>query len=259
MNLIFKFLIKSQLFVSVCITALAAFVQNVLGVDLPIVLIITFLSTLAVYNLVVFQPNKNENWRIFISVCALIPVIGLSFNYLNIKSIILLSVLSPLSLSYSIPFTNKGLRWIPLLKIGLIGFIWACVLFILPLFNTENSWQLIQTNIFLFFGLFLFVLGITIPFDIRDLKWDNKNLKTIPQVFGLKKSKILSVVSLLLSFLFFYLHVALPSLFSIAFGITVLIAIVFSLWSTTNRNKWYFGFWLEGVSALPLIIYLLLK
>ncbi|MDC0201794.1 hypothetical protein OAJ56_00975, partial [Flavobacteriales bacterium] len=44
---------------------------------------------------------------------------------------------------------------------------------------------------------FLFVFAICIPFDIRDIKYDNIKLKTIPIFFGVSRSKLISFICLL--------------------------------------------------------------
>ena len=51
----------------------------------------------------------------------------------------------------------------------------------------------------MFFERFLFIMAITIPFDIRDLKIDNQvGLKTIPSILGIKKSKMIAYFLLIL-------------------------------------------------------------
>ena len=41
-----------------------------------------------------------------------------------------------------------------------------------------------------------FVFAITIPFDIRDLKYDSLQLKTIPTIFGEEKARYIAYATL---------------------------------------------------------------
>ena len=99
---------------------------------------------------------------------------------------------------------------------------------------------------------FLFVFAICIPFDIRDLKYDESNLKTLPIIFGASKARLIGLLSLLvfeiISITQFYFH-------QINFGF--LIAITFScifgcnliIKSTQQKKDIYFSFWVESASV----------
>ena len=52
----------------------------------------------------------------------------------------------------------------------------------------------------LFVQFFLFVIVCTMPFEIRDLKYDSNDLKTIPQIYGINNSKYI----VMYLFLFFF-------------------------------------------------------
>ncbi len=225
---------------------------------MPVILILTFFSTLSVYNFAVWRPHKNENWRIFLAVGALLPSIGLSLNFLPFHSILVLGILAFFSFMYSLPFEKLGLRWIPFFKIILIAFIWVNVLVLFPYLHGNYLGLALDWDILLYVSLLMFVFGITVPFDIRDMKKDPKNLKTIPQIFGLQKAKLISIISLVMSLVLFGLS-STPNLeHKVAFSLTCLVGVLLSLFSSPKKNKWYFTFWVEGLSALPFIIYILL-
>ena len=96
-----------------------------------------------------------------------------------------------LSLLY--PF---GLRKVPFSKIFVISLIWTISTMLLLAF--ENYIPITQNIVLHLISRFLFVFAITIPFDIRDLKYDAQNLKTIPLFFGVQKSKIIGVLALII-------------------------------------------------------------
>jgi 4-hydroxybenzoate polyprenyltransferase len=111
-----------------------------------------------------------------------------------------------LSLAYILPiFKGKRLRDFPFLKIILIALVWAYVCVVLPVATVGRGWGMPESLMFLEKAFFIF--AITIPFDIRDMKWDAETgVKTIPLSIGAEKAKqwasyaiigSLSIVSLL--------------------------------------------------------------
>ena len=79
------------------------------------------------------------------------------------------------------------------LKIHLIAFSWVTVLILFPalnegIFNDALVWMAIAH--------YFYVIAVTIPFDIRDLKFDRESQMTIPQVVGQGWAKVSSIVLL---------------------------------------------------------------
>ena len=74
----------------------------------------------------------------------------------------------------------------------------------------ENNLEITSDVIYLFMGRLFFILAITIPFDIRDLKYDEANLRTIPIIFGASKARLIGLLFLLvfemISIIQFYFH-----------------------------------------------------
>jgi 4-hydroxybenzoate polyprenyltransferase len=93
------------------------------------------------------------------------------------------------SVGYVLPILNgKRLRDITYLKIILIAIVWAIVCVVLPVSLVGRGWGMPESLMFLEKALFIFAL--TIPFDIRDMKWDAETgVKTIPLSIGVKKAK----------------------------------------------------------------------
>lgn len=85
------------------------------------------------------------------------------------------------------------MRQIPHLKIHLISITWVVVVFLFPMIN-EAAVNLDLNTLFIIGGAhYLYVIAVAIPFDIRDLKYDTPEQKTIPQVIGVRASKIVSM------------------------------------------------------------------
>ena len=83
------------------------------------------------------------------------------------------------------------------MKIFLIAIVWTFVTTILV--ANEDDKLLWHKLIPIIIDRFCFVLAITIPFDIRDLKYDDKRIKTIPILFGVAGSKLIAYCFVLLS------------------------------------------------------------
>ena len=135
---------------------------------------------------------------------AILAGLGGAWCFWNISFDLKIALFAPglISLGYVIPFLggNKRLRDLNHIKIFLIAFVWAWVTVILPamevgLFYERNIWLMAMERV-------LFIFSITLPFDIRDLKVDTHGeVKTIPAVIGIKKTKQLGAVVLFLTFL----------------------------------------------------------
>ena len=120
--------------------------------------------------------------------------------FLKWKTIVVLCFIGGISVLYPFqllkPFgIETRLRDFPFVKIFLIALVWSATSVILP--ATESGINLNERkDVFLLFtAQFIFILFITLPFDINDSEIDkNTNIKTIPSVFGNNKSKILCLI-----------------------------------------------------------------
>ncbi len=258
-----KHLISTNIWVAFCFTGLFVFFQLSLYEKIVSVWGIVFFGTLAIYNFSriksleeLFQFKSENKTQIILTYIGLIgTLVCVILRGFEPKTFLYLGVLGFVSFCYNLPFSNLGLRAIPFLKLFLIAFVWAgsSIGLLLVVHHDVFHYK------FLFLSVFLFVIGITIPFDIRDSDSDGKELKTIPQVIGKNYAKSLSIISLLLSGLLFWLEFEEWNSLVIVWMITLLIAVIFVLNSAEKRKNFYYSFWIESCSLLPLIIYFLFK
>jgi 4-hydroxybenzoate polyprenyltransferase len=179
-------------------------------------------------------------------------MVGLSCTYfINPYSFIILLPMGGLSLFYVIPiipFYSKSptLRDLPYLKIFIIGFVWSIAIVWLPIMDTH--FEFVSTNKFIIALIqnFLFVIAITLPFDIRDVKFDkSNNLKTIPQLIGLKRAILLSVLLLLSSMLLLKLiTISYNHFFGLMIGSVLTILII--AFTNEKRKELFFAGLIEG-------------
>ena len=112
---------------------------------------------------------------------------------------------------------------------------------------------------------FFFVFAITIPFDIKDLEYDTKNIITIPLFFGIRRSKLIASFLLFISILVAAFQYDTSSLILghfLALILLYFIALVFIWKSDKKKNEMYFAFFVEGLSIcayLFLVISLLIS
>lgn len=105
---------------------------------------------------------------------------------------------------------------------------------------------------------FFFVFAITIPFDIRDVKFDNKRLKTIPGLLGIKKSHMIGILSLVIaqiSYLYLFIFHNLNVIYLVAISISIVIAGLLVIKSNEKKGEMYFSF---GVESSSIIFYIIL-
>jgi 4-hydroxybenzoate polyprenyltransferase len=123
------------------------------------------------------------------------------FFYLKLNSQLLLVFMAFLSLGYVLPILGNGrrLRDLGHLKIFLIALVWAAITIGLPYLELKNS----TTNTafwLLFMERACFIFALCIPFDIRDMEWDEQtNVRTIPLSIGVKKAKIIGILALVIA------------------------------------------------------------
>ncbi len=123
---------------------------------------------------------------------------AVSLSGLKFLTLYALLPLGLISLFYALPLfgAGKGLRDLPYLKVFLIALSWAYLTVGVP--APECGFWMEASEWLLFTERTLFVLAITIPFDIRDLPYDDPSKRTFPQVIGVRSAKVLSIFLLIL-------------------------------------------------------------
>jgi len=103
----------------------------------------------------------------------------------------------------------------------------------------------------------LFILVLILPFEIRDMKLDFKNLKTLPQKIGIEKTKKVGFVLLLFSLTMEFLITTSLSNKNIYLLISFIL-LLFLMRSSQNQSKFYSSFWVESLPILWWILILIL-
>lgn len=225
-----------------------------------------FFSTILAYNFMrVFQLDRinsmiaiwirsNKNALILLNSVCLVFVVYFSLDFRLSISLVLLPFLLA-TIFYAIPGSSKlkGLRYVPGFKLFLISFTWAGITLYLPLFvaqlqGTDGIW-------IAFVQRFLFIMALAIPFDIRDADFDFPDLKTLPQLIGIKNSKVVAVLAMVIfALLELYRAQHNEASFIVLVLITIL-SIVLIVGSRPGQKRFYSSFWVESI---PVFWYTLL-
>ena len=250
--------IFSNLFVSLCVTAfthLTYLIYNLPKNNLAFVLVMVFCFSFFTYNFQRFikfrsslpnhsKPGNRLKWMLkeksSLTISSIIAgIIGLVCTYfIHPLCFLILIPMGALSTFYVVPllpFYKKSLtlREIPYLKIFIIGFVWSLIVVALPVLDSLAT---IKNTSILNFKLeilqnILFIISITLPFDIRDIDYDKKsNLKTIPLFLGVTKTIVLSEILLIGSIiLLFHLNIAPYHFYALLIGhVITMIVITFT-------------------------------
>ena len=169
----------------------------------------------------------------------------------------LLAHLGLISMLYSLPVVPGRNGWqllrnIPLLKVFLIAYVWACVTVWLPLLGagwpigSGEGWQLFGQR-------FLFILPLTIIFDIRDVEKDQAmNTLTLPRLVGVGRAKAIAWMILLAYQALVVLTLSGPSrLALVCCGLVY--ATLIGL-AHKNRSEYFYALAADGMLVLPMVL-----
>ena len=163
-----------------------------------------FCGTVVGYNFIKYAPLASDfisvrgaylkRMQLFSGVNFLIAAYLLTkFSF---EALLCTSVIGALVFFYVFPVHRfKGsIRNIKGLKVYVVALVWALSTVLLPVIETEvsvNGEVLLEA-----FRRALFILAITIPFEIRDLDLDQPGLHTLPQQYGVRGARLIGYICL---------------------------------------------------------------
>lgn len=255
---LFDFYLNSSIHVALAVTSFTAITMLNLRLSLDFDLLgYIFFSTIIGYNITKYTGSHKSpeagteptDSIIYFSLISLFPL--LYFTLLQSWPILFISVLMGIiTVSYSWPFLwrESNLRDITGLKIFVIAFVWSVVTVILPVLS--NGFVLDRNLIIEFTQRFIFVLVLTLPFDIRDVRFDTYQLATIPQIIGIKRARVMGVILLILVGIAEFLKT--PLLLDQAFILLAvsLVTAFFVMQSVVKQTQYYASFWVESIPII---------
>jgi 1,4-dihydroxy-2-naphthoate octaprenyltransferase len=263
------FLLFSNSWVALCVSVLVLGLAHYYCIDdCLLYALFAFSGTFATYNFHRLVRNRTfqkaaiitdrSRWqsrhRVFLLIaCAaaiLTAVILFFFLPFKLLSLVLLGIAGLVVLFYAIPFpfSRKALRDLSGLKNTWIAAVWV-ILVSIPLINREKA---IAYSDLTLIAAFIYIQ--IIPFDIRDISYDPRTMKTLPQQLGIKGSRFAATLLLLICGAF--MAAAYP--FNWFFPLTLLISLG-GLWWTQGAsvNRYLELFWDGALLSLGLFYYTL--
>lgn len=120
--------------------------------------------------------------------------------YLKWQTMVVLSGIGAIAVLYPVPVlkplgVQTRLRDFPFIKIFLIAFVWSVTSVVLPALQSGINLYERRDVLVLLATQFVFILFITLPFDINDAEVDKQSgIKTIASVLGVNVSKIICLI-----------------------------------------------------------------
>ncbi len=266
---IFRFYINGSIHVALAICALVQITFMKYGISGQFTYILfSFLGAIMAYNFVKYSKvSKLYHKRLTKSmkgIRVLTILSCLSFIYLSFKvsidTWIYMAPFIALTVLYVVPvFPNKkNLRSLAGVKIFIIGMIWAGMTVLVPLVHVNGN---LDSNFLIeMVQRFLFIVVMMLPFEVRDLQYDNAELETVPQKIGVTRTKLFGSILLVIFLLLTAAKDELLSSIEILSTILITIISLFFLWGTEKKqSEYYCSFWVESVPIMWLLILVILE
>ncbi|MCZ2085458.1 MAG: hypothetical protein LC112_14415 [Flavobacteriales bacterium] len=245
LNLLKKYIIDSQIYVSLMGTLFAVFFmfeQNIIKTPTIALIFITYFSGY-IYTKYQGSGKTFNKVLVFNVICGIVSAALIIYNH-NDGRLVKWLIIVVLGLLYDSKFLKYFVREIPLFKIFYVGLTWALInsWLILPHFNSEIFWI-----------SWIFITALVLPFDIRDMQSDT--IVTFPRLIGIQNTKYLAYVLVFIALLIsiFYLK----NSYSLAFFLTSIVTFVMIYFSESSNRDSYFSFWVESCSGLPMLFLIL--
>jgi hypothetical protein len=161
-----------------------------------------------------------------------------------------------ISVLYALPFwEGKGLRSIPVLKLTSVAVSWSLVTVVYPQYSvfTEIIQEEAMSNTALFvkaLAVAVLVVALCIPFEIRDIKYDSPELHTLPQLIGVRNTKLFGITMAALFFALSFYSTQLSKEGNIFILLSVAILLGLLIWFTDRFKGDHYASIL--VEAVPL-------
>ena len=253
---LFDFYINGSIHVALSVYALVRMTGFLFLIsDIEASAYFAFFGTIVGYNFVKYdalartQKRQMKSQLKTITFLSFFSFLAAGFYFLQLEQTtkIFAFIFLILTLLYTLPFfpnRRNARNWVGV-KIYIVALCWVGVTLFLPIINSGIP---LTTEVFLvalqrFFLIFVLIL----IFEIIDLQEDDPHLKTVPQQIGVKRTKIVGSLLLLvfvgLEFLDSKMDYA-TLLLKMGIAITVFLFLIFS---NEKRSQYYTSFWVESV------------
>ncbi|MEL0644672.1 hypothetical protein V6251_09780 [Olleya sp. Ti.3.14] len=266
------FYINSSIHVALAVYALSWITLKKLNINYDAtILYFNFFATITGYNFVKYfgiakwHHRSLANWlkviQLFSFICfSLMLYFGLQLKQ---NTVLLILGFGVVTFLYAIPIlpkkwyldTQQNLRDISGLKVYVIALVWSGVTVVLPLLDSNGVFN--QDAIITIIQNFILVIALMLSFEIRDLNYDSLKLATIPQKIGVKNTKRLGYVLVLLFYFVEYFKDNIDATGLLFQCVISIILCVFIYFANEDRNAYYTSFWVEALPIFWMLLMLL--
>ena len=256
---LFNFYLDASIHVALAVVSLAGVTTQMLNISSNLYLSgFIFCGTVVCYNFVKYGVEAEKylivstGYQRNIQVLSFLSFLLAVYFLLHLKKEIWIAtaILSLISTLYAVPLlpNAKNLRSLGGFKIYIVALVWAGFTVLLPSLDAELG---LRYDVWLYLvQRFVLVLILILPFEIRDMYWDDKSLRTLPQVLGVAKTKVLG---LLLIFVFFAMSFLKDDLTKKEILSSLLVTVILiGIYTAKDKMKpkYFASFWVEGIPLL---------
>jgi len=256
---IINFYIHSSIHVALAVYALVRLTEYMFALeyDKPMSYF-AFFGTIVGYNFVKYDALArtgkksvgNEIKTIAVLSFCSIVICGWFFLQLQLVTQIASMIFLGLTSLYTLPFfpNRRNARNWAGVKIYIVALCWVGVTVILPLLNAGVE---LSADFYLkCIQRFILVFVLILIFEIIDLAKDDPHLKTVPQEIGVKRTKILGLVLLLIFYCLEFLRSSYELTQLAVNFILVAVTAAFLISANEKRSIYYTSFWVESIPVL---------
>lgn len=270
----FKFYINSSIHVALAVVSLTWITLMDYGIlHDKMLLFFVFFASISGYNfvkysgMVHFHGSSLTTGLKAIQVFSFLSFLLMCYFGLRLSTITLLFIsgFGILTFFYAMPFLPKkmflgnqtNLRNVSGLKVYLIALVWTGVTFFLPLINNHYN---LDVDVFLTATQrFIFIIILMLPFEIRDLRYDSLKLGTIPQKIGVKQTKIIGFLLLIIFLFLEFFKAEMKPVRLLILPVIACTVFLFLMFSKKDQGRYYSSFWVEGLPILWCLLELLIS
>ena len=253
---VFDFYLDASIHVALAVFSLTWITAMTLNIPIDTNLsYFVFFSTIACYDFVkygveiqkyVLVANRyHKNMQLIGFIAAGIALYHACF--LTFGTWVAIGILLLLTGLYALPVfpKAKNLRSLGGLKIFVVALVWAGTTVILPVVAAQEKivWDIWVES----FQRFILVLVLMVPFEIRDLKYDSPDLRTLPQRYGVTNTKIFGALATVIFFFLTFLKDDVTILETVGKGTLFLILGMLMFVTKRNQKKYFASFWVEAI------------
>lgn len=265
---LFDFYLRSSIHVALSLYAMIRITQHIFHIhaDEPMALF-GFFGTVTGYNFVKFDalarvrrkqiPVKTDVK--IIAALSFVSFLAAGWCFLQLRLMTQLVSVSVVVLTalYTLPFfpNRKNARNWAGVKIYIVSLCWVGVSVVLPVLDAGLA---ITSDFYLkCVQRFILVFVLILIFEIVDLEKDDPHLQTVPQQIGVKRTKTVGLMLLLLFSALEFLKISSDGIKVIIKLILPVLTALFLIFANQKRSRYYSAFWVESIPVVWLALVVL--